>query len=715
MLSQLSLLNILYFAGALLVIGAMTLFMTLGMERFGGMGLFLISLLYAFIFGQTGVFLWFLYPEYRIPAGLLCSISVSMVPLGVYGLQRHFKLWIGGDPGTFQDFRIWIRSSWAPMEIATVLVSLLFVSFIRFPFLIAPAAFCLWFLSMDLVPLLFRTPFGWKNRHLVSIWFGLATILMGYLSERTFGREPDFGFWLYLFGLIPFWSGLTFYPSKPKEVNLAIYLLINLSLLLIGRIVDRTTFQVFGLMGTSFAFYHLFKRLVHFTRSVPLGGEVEITPFGQVLRALYVAILLALSLKYQSSLFEFIPAALGLIVFNVAFFTKALGSSEPLFLFHLSANLGFLFVAKDFLFWWQYVFVHFTTFLGGVVFQAGILAMKTSPHPKTTRFGYWAYRAALSIFLYFLPGYLYVDESVMMLGALGLCFLAAMIPLEICNVLYVQRGGNQGPFGVFREDKGEHSFQATLHFIFGVLLIFWSTYFGDTLSFIGGLSVGVFAMFSLHKNKELACVFAVLFLLLSSYFGSSTMATFATLNIFMYLSHLAYRVFKDSMLFPFVLTLIGIVIIYLGILFQSHQEDLQALLTMEPSSFAKLVSAHLANTHSLDAFRFLQEVRSCSFSTGTWLPLLVSPFSKWKEILLAPALLTFSVANSTSAFTLWFSFVAVVVLFSVGILDTFELLPKEDGTALCSNARLVSVQYAQGTQDHGIVRFFITHSLIFSF
>jgi hypothetical protein len=38
-----------------------------------------------------------------------------------------------------------------------------------------------------------------------------------------------------------------------------------------------------------------------------------------------------------------------------------------------------------------------------------------------------------------------------------------------------------------------------------------------------------------------------------------------------YLWHLAYHVFKDSLLFPFVLTLIGQVGVWRGILWQRHE------------------------------------------------------------------------------------------------------------------------------------------------
>jgi hypothetical protein len=41
---------------------------------------------------------------------------------------------------------------------------------------------------------------------------------------------------------------------------------------------------------------------------------------------------------------------------------------------------------------------------------------------------------------------------------------------------------------------------------------------------------------------------------------------------------LAYDVFKDSMMFPFVLTIIGLGVIYLGIIWQRHEEIISSKL-----------------------------------------------------------------------------------------------------------------------------------------
>ena len=43
-----------------------------------------------------------------------------------------------------------------------------------------------------------------------------------------------------------------------------------------------------------------------------------------------------------------------------------------------------------------------------------------------------------------------------------------------------------------------------------------------------------------------------------------------------YLGHLSYRVFEDSLLFPVALTLLGMAIIYLGVLYQRNSAAIAA-------------------------------------------------------------------------------------------------------------------------------------------
>jgi hypothetical protein len=78
-----------------------------------------------------------------------------MTPLAVYGFEEMTVVWLQGTPGEYEDFYDYIKGGWFPMEVCTVGMGLLALRFFRFPFLTAPIAFALWFMSMDLTPLIY--------------------------------------------------------------------------------------------------------------------------------------------------------------------------------------------------------------------------------------------------------------------------------------------------------------------------------------------------------------------------------------------------------------------------------------------------------------------------------------------------------------------------------------------------------------------------------
>ncbi|OYD91763.1 DUF2157 domain-containing protein [Nostoc sp. 'Peltigera membranacea cyanobiont' 213] len=249
--------NVTFYFGALIVISAMTWFMTLAWESFGGSGIFLLASIYALCFVLAGSNLWWR-QEMKIPGGLLFTIAVSLTPLAIYGLQRTTGFWTQGDPGTYQDFYLWIKGSWFLMELGTIIAGLVAINFVRFPFLTAPIAFSLYFMSMDITPLLFgEKTYNWQLRLLVSLWFGIACIVVAYLVDiRTRRRDGDYSFWLYLFGLLAFWFGLTLMGDS-NEFQKFLYCLINLGLMLLSVLLKRKVFIVFGGMGVFSYLGHL--------------------------------------------------------------------------------------------------------------------------------------------------------------------------------------------------------------------------------------------------------------------------------------------------------------------------------------------------------------------------------------------------------------------------------------------------------------------------
>jgi hypothetical protein len=254
------LVHVLWYAGALIVIGAMGLFATLALAQLGGGALAVIALTYAVLFGFAGDRLW--RRGLMIPGGLLITVAVTMAPLFVYGVQDALG-WLHGAGHVgyrgFYAFCRWSIGSWVPMELAAIAAGLIALRFYRFPFLIAPIAVALWFLSLDLAPwVLGREWDGWRPRRLVSFWFGLAVLVVAWVVDIR--ARGDFAFWLHLFGLLAFWGGLTSLDSD-SELARAVYCLINIGLLALALFLQRRAYALFGGLGVALYLYHLAERV----------------------------------------------------------------------------------------------------------------------------------------------------------------------------------------------------------------------------------------------------------------------------------------------------------------------------------------------------------------------------------------------------------------------------------------------------------------------
>lgn len=246
--------HILYYLGGLIAIGAMSLFMTLGWERFGGWGLFFIALAYA------GAGLWltefFLKRQgLLIPAGITATFVVVLTPLAVYGVQAAMGWWAEGR--VYREYHTHIDWRWMFMEFATLASGAVLLWRYRLPFLVMPIAVTLWYMSMDLTPFLFGdADLMWELRKSVSLSVGLLIVLLAFWVDIRTRHDKDYAFWLYLFGVIAFWGGLSMMHSD-SELNKFIYLCINLAMIVVSAILSRRVFAVFGGLGTAGYFGHL--------------------------------------------------------------------------------------------------------------------------------------------------------------------------------------------------------------------------------------------------------------------------------------------------------------------------------------------------------------------------------------------------------------------------------------------------------------------------
>lgn len=113
---------------------------------------------------------------------------------------------------------------------------------------------------------------------------------------------------------------------------------------------------------------------------------------------------------------------------------------------------------------------------------------------------------------------------------------------------------------------------------------FWGYLFG-MLAFWGGLSF-------LNSNSELSkfvyCLINIFLIFLSVWLDRRVFIVFGGLGVFGYLGHLSYDVFENSMAFPFILSFIGIAIIFLAVKYQKNRDRINnSIINLIPESLLK--------------------------------------------------------------------------------------------------------------------------------
>src|SRR5262244_4032995 len=153
---QFSFNHLLYYLGGMVAIGGISAFVTVGWETLGGVGLLLIAL--AVMAAAAWLTHYFVAQKLAIPAGLMAALIVAATPLAVYGLQRTLGYWEFRTP--YSSYHTHVDWRWIIMELGTLVVGAAALWFWRLPFSVMPVAVTLWYMSMDLAPLLQATLTG---------------------------------------------------------------------------------------------------------------------------------------------------------------------------------------------------------------------------------------------------------------------------------------------------------------------------------------------------------------------------------------------------------------------------------------------------------------------------------------------------------------------------------------------------------------------------
>lgn len=258
-----SITHILYYLGGMIAIGAMSLFMNLGWERFGPWALFGIAVTYGIgcIFAARTL----AGRNLMLPAGIVATLAIVLVPLASWALQSAFGWWPPGGAGEhYRAYHTHIDWRWITLEFVTLLAAMIGLWRLRYPFMVMPLAVTLWYMSMDLSRMIvFADRPGWDEWQYYkdfSMVFGLGMLVVAvwvdFRSRKSYAEGRDFAFWLYIFGTLAFWGGLTMQNSG-SELGKFIYMLINVGLLVVGAVLGRRVFAVFGGIGIAVYLGHL--------------------------------------------------------------------------------------------------------------------------------------------------------------------------------------------------------------------------------------------------------------------------------------------------------------------------------------------------------------------------------------------------------------------------------------------------------------------------
>jgi hypothetical protein len=262
----------LYYLGGMLAIGAATLFLNESWQRLGPWGLLAVCVGYAAacVWGARAL-------ERRglaVPAGIVATLAVCLVPLATWSLQHAMGLWPEGEPLRYAQLHTRIDWRWVTLELVTVTAAATALWALRHPFLVMPLAMALWYLSMDLARLVVQpdAPESWRFYRDFSMFFGLLMTLLAFwvdVRSRLASRR-DYAFWLYLLGVVTFWGALTARESS-SELARAGYAALNVVMLGLGALLQRRVFAACGGLGLALYLGHLSHRVFQDSLWFPLA------------------------------------------------------------------------------------------------------------------------------------------------------------------------------------------------------------------------------------------------------------------------------------------------------------------------------------------------------------------------------------------------------------------------------------------------------------
>ncbi|CAN5128682.1 hypothetical protein BH11CYA1_BH11CYA1_06650 [soil metagenome] len=242
--------QLLYYAGGVLVMMAMGWFLSLANDSFGMGAVVVLSAAYTAVFAGLGYKLRFQNGQ-RLAGAVLFLLAVLMVPFTVAsGLEYS------GTAATLTGLQIPLI-----LELCTLVAGCAALRLVKVSILSAPVFGSLWLLTMTLAGIIsgdHNVFFGFGSNYFtwVSVTMGAVLLASATVVDSHFGRDEDYSWWGYLFGVAAFWIPLSLLDSGSELSRLA-YFGINVLMMLASVVLARKVFLLAGSIGAIFYVGHL--------------------------------------------------------------------------------------------------------------------------------------------------------------------------------------------------------------------------------------------------------------------------------------------------------------------------------------------------------------------------------------------------------------------------------------------------------------------------
>jgi hypothetical protein len=200
--------SVAYHLGALLVLFAAAWFLLDRWAQLLPAGVTLVAGAYATAFAVAA--LLFGKRGFRLAEGVAVTLVVLMVPVIAWGAANLAGVWAPYEvriPIRPPGAAAWDSGRWLIPQLATIVAALVAARLVRYPLVIAPAAFALWSISIPLTELAFGLTLGGFLVARVSLVIGTVMIAIGYaVDQRT--TQRGWAFWIYLFAMLALFVGM---------------------------------------------------------------------------------------------------------------------------------------------------------------------------------------------------------------------------------------------------------------------------------------------------------------------------------------------------------------------------------------------------------------------------------------------------------------------------------------------------------------------------